>query len=96
VTVGREESVGRYVVTGRVQGVGYRWWCRRQAEALGVTGSVRNTGDGKVEVVARASPDVLRAFEAKLREGPLPARVEAVAPLPVGDEPSSAGFEIVS
>ena len=96
MSVQREEAVGRYVVTGRVQGVGYRWWCLRQAEALGVRGCVRNTRDGKVEVLARASPDVLRAFEAKLRQGPLPARVEGVASLPVQDEPSTDGFEIVS
>ncbi|HSM36415.1 MAG TPA: acylphosphatase [Longimicrobiales bacterium] len=96
MSVQPEEAVGRYVVTGRVQGVGYRLWCRHQAEALGVHGSVRNRCDGKVEVLARAAPDVLRAFEAKLRQGPLPARVEGVASLPVHDEPSSAGFEIVS
>src|SRR5262249_60821609 len=60
----------RYVVRGRVQGVGYRYFVLRQAEALGVAGYARNKPDGTVEIVAEAADDVLASFEERLREGP--------------------------
>lgn len=68
----------RYVVTGRVQGVGYRYFVLRQAEALGVAGFARNLADGSVEVVAEGGEDALRDFEARLREGPAFAEVADV------------------
>lgn len=58
------------VVSGRVQGVGYRWFTQRLAEAYGIAGYVRNLPDGRVEVLAQAEKDVLDAFCDKLREGP--------------------------
>lgn len=67
-----------YRVTGRVQGVGFRWFTRNAATGLGVTGSVRNARDGSVEVVARGTPDQLAELEETLRQGPPTARVEAV------------------
>ncbi len=60
----------RYIVQGRVQGVGYRYFTRRQAEALGITGYARNRPDGSVEVVAEGTDEALRDFEARLRAGP--------------------------
>ena len=60
----------RYIVQGRVQGVGYRYFTRRQAEALGITGYARNRPDGSVEVVAEGTAEALRDFEARLRAGP--------------------------
>jgi len=60
----------RYVVHGRVQGVGYRYFVLRQAEALGVSGFARNLADGSVEVVAEGSEEALAGLEAQLREGP--------------------------
>ena len=68
----------RYLVQGRVQGVGYRYFVRQQAEALGVTGFARNRADGTVEVVGEASDDVLADFEGRLRQGPAFAQVQAV------------------
>ncbi len=68
----------RYIVRGRVQGVGFRWWCRRVADELGVRGSVRNRADGTVEIVAAADPQTLASFEDRLRAGPSMARVEGV------------------
>jgi acylphosphatase len=68
----------RFVVQGRVQGVGYRYFVQREADALGVTGFVRNLPDGNVEVVAEGGEPVLAKLEARLREGPSFARVSSV------------------
>ena len=68
----------RYVVRGRVQGVGYRYFVMREAAALGVTGFARNLTDGTVEVVAEAEEDVLDLFEDRLRQGPSFASVSTV------------------
>lgn len=66
-------------VTGRVQGVGFRWWTRRQAEALGLSGWVMNGDDERsVEVVAEGEPVALDNLEQRLRRGPSGAVVEAV------------------
>ncbi len=62
-------SVVRWVVTGRVQGVGYRWYVLREAERIAVAGWVRNLSDGRVEVVARGSPHQLQELEAALKGG---------------------------
>ena len=48
----KEISAARFVVRGRVQGVGFRWFVEREAHALGVAGWVRNNADGSVEVVS--------------------------------------------
>ena len=68
----------RYVVAGRVQGVGYRYFVLREAERLGVAGFTRNLSDGRVEVVAEASEDVLGELETRLRRGPSFAAVDGV------------------
>lgn len=66
-------------VYGRVQGVGYRYFARGQAEKLGLTGYVRNLPDGKtVEVVAEGERDKLEEFIRQLEAGPRLARVERV------------------
>jgi acylphosphatase len=83
----------RYVVRGRVQGVGYRYFALRAAEELGVAGFARNLPDGSVEVVAEAGEGVLGEFEARLRSGPSFAsvsEVEGSAAAPRGD----SGFHI--
>ena len=65
-------------VRGHVQGVGFRWWARRQAQSLGVTGWVMNADDERsVELVAEGPPDALAEFESRLRDGPSGARVES-------------------
>ena len=68
----------RYYVSGRVQGVGYRYFALHAAQELGVGGFARNLPDGRVEVVAEGPEDVLGAFEARLREGPSFASVSAL------------------
>jgi acylphosphatase len=74
----------RFLVTGRVQGVGFRWFVVRQAESLGLSGWTRNRRDGRVEVVAQGDASALDALAAALAEGPPAARVDGVA---VSEEP---------
>ncbi len=68
----------RFLVQGLVQGVGFRYFVYRSAARLGVSGYVRNTADGCVEVVAAGPEDVLRLLEDCLRQGPAHARVSGV------------------
>ena len=73
----RERLTAR--VTGRVQGVGFRWWVRRQAAALELTGWVMNGDDERtVDLVAEGSPESLAELEAHVRLGPPGAIVESV------------------
>lgn len=69
----------QFLITGEVQGVGYRAFACRAAAGLGVTGWTRNLGDGRVEVLAQGAADPLARFEARLREGPPHGRVDDVA-----------------
>ena len=62
-------------ITGRVQGVGFRWATREEAVRLGLTGWVRNTDDGAVEVVAEGEDAQIERFVAWCRSGPPGARV---------------------
>jgi acylphosphatase len=68
----------RYVVRGRVQGVGFRWFVEREAHILGIAGWVRNNHDGSVEVLAQGTRDQLSGLHSRLREGPRAARVDVV------------------
>jgi acylphosphatase len=79
----------RFIVRGRVQGVGFRWFVEREAHILGVAGWVRNNADGGVEVLAQGTPDQLAGLRSRLREGPRAARVDAVEE---SEAPSAAGL----
>ncbi len=68
----------RYLVSGRVQGVGFRWFVRLSAEETGVFGYARNLRDGRVEVVGQGTEANLLQFEARLREGPPLSHVDNV------------------
>ena len=68
----------RFVVRGRVQGVGFRWFVEREAHVLGIAGWVRNNADGSVEVLAMGSRDQLLGLQSRLRAGPRAARVDHV------------------
>jgi acylphosphatase len=68
----------RYVVTGRVQGVGFRWFVEREAAQLGIAGWVRNREDGSVEVMATGTQQQQRSLRARLQQGPRAARVDQV------------------
>jgi len=78
----------RLWVTGRVQGVGFRWATRAAAREIGgLTGKVRNLPDGRVEVVAHGTPEALDALERWLWQGPPAAKGEGVERAPLDGEP---------
>ena len=66
----------RYLVRGRVQGVGFRYFTHRAASRAGVHGWVRNHPDGSVEILAEGEAAALEQFEREVRQGPPGARVE--------------------
>lgn len=68
----------RFLVRGRVQGVGFRWFVMRVANGLQVAGYVRNLPDGQVEVCAKGTLEALATLEQELARGPREASVEAV------------------
>ena len=76
----------RYLVSGRVQGVGFRWWVRSKAMELGLGGWVRNLPDGRVEVVAGGDDGALTVLEDGLQHGPSYALVEKVENVEIQDE----------
>ncbi|MDP6040983.1 MAG: acylphosphatase [Candidatus Latescibacteria bacterium] len=81
-------------VTGRVQGVGFRYFTRREAERLGLVGWVRNMPNGDVEAEAEGIPEQIDAFVASIRRGPSASRI---AEIMVNDLPVLNGealFEI--
>jgi acylphosphatase len=82
-------------VEGRVQGVGFRWFVVSEARRLGVSGWVRNTQDGAVELEASGTSDQLAALRARVSEGPPAARVQHVIDLAVTSAPLPAPFAIV-
>lgn len=68
----------RAVLTGRVQGVGFRFFAEEQAERLGVGGYARNLPDGRLEVVAEGPESAVRDFLEAIRRGPRSAVVTGV------------------
>ena len=66
------------LITGRVQGVFYRVWCKKQAGKLGVCGWAKNLDDGRVEVVAEGEKSKLMELIKLIKEGPKLAKVEGV------------------
>jgi acylphosphatase len=79
----------RFLVRGRVQGVGFRWFVEREAHMLGIAGWVRNNHDGSVEVLAQGTRDQLLGLHSRLRAGPRAARVDSVD---VSDAPPVNGL----
>jgi acylphosphatase len=67
-----------FLIQGRVQGVGFRWFVHREASELDLRGWVRNTEDGDVEVVASGDPRDLAELRASLKRGPRGSRVDRV------------------
>lgn len=87
----------RCIVSGRVQGVFYRASTRHEAERLGITGYVRNLGDGSVEVLACGKKSAVEELCAWLAKGPQHARVSNVACENAEPEPSigyGPGFRV--
>ncbi len=84
----------RLLITGTVQGVGFRAHAERAAGPLGIRGHVRNLPDGRVEVVAAGAPEDLSLFLQRVREGPRGGRVERIEVSETTLEDACAGFEI--
>jgi acylphosphatase len=87
-------SARRYIVRGRVQGVGFRWFVDHEARQLGLAGWVRNNIDGTVEVLAIGTEEQLRALHDKLQSGPRASRVDAVQILSAEPVPGLTTFRI--
>jgi acylphosphatase len=67
-----------FLIRGRVQGVGFRWFVHREASELGLRGWVRNTDTGDVELVAAGPPEDLDELRAELKKGSRGSRVDKV------------------
>ena len=74
----RGDLIRHYLISGRVQGVGFRAFTQRQARELRLAGWVRNLEDGRVEALARGPAETLASFESRLRQGPAHGRVDAL------------------
>jgi acylphosphatase len=88
----------RYTVRGRVQGVGFRWFVEAEAHKLRISGWVRNTSGGAVELLAVGTRAQLAALQSKLWQGPRAARVDDVeeqpASIPEAGPAGSTTFRI--
>ena len=74
-----KKQVRHYLISGRVQGVGYRAFVKRTAEQIGLRGTVKNLRDGRVEVLVEASESDHAKFESDLKTGPSHSFVEGVS-----------------
>lgn len=84
----------RFIVRGRVQGVGFRWFVEREAQRLGIAGTVRNNHDGSVEVLAMGTREQLIGLRSRLEQGPRAARVDDVEELEANPIPGLHTFRI--
>ena len=83
-----------YLVRGRVQGVGFRWFVEREAHILQIAGWIRNNPDSTVEVLAQGTRDQLAGLHQRLREGPRAARVDEVEVTDADPIPGLNSFQI--
>jgi len=84
----------RFLVSGRVQGVGFRFFAREAARVEGVSGWVSNLPDGRVEVRAEGDAEAVERLERKIRRGPPGARVESVEWHDEAPSSRLSGFEV--
>lgn len=84
----------RFVISGRVQGVGFRYFTQDAARREGLHGFVRNNDDGTVEAVAEGESEALERFERAIRRGPSRSRVERVMVDDMEPAMSATGFEV--
>jgi acylphosphatase len=94
MTSDKESQARRFVVRGRVQGVGFRWFVEREAHILGIAGWVRNNSDGSVEVLAMGTRDQLSGLRSRLQAGPRAARVDDVQESDARPVPGLTTFRI--
>ena len=84
-----------FVVLGRVQGVGFRWWTRKTAQGLGLSGRAWNRPDGAVEVHVEGEAEAVDEMERLLARGPVAARVREVTRVPADPGIEAGAFRIV-
>jgi len=87
----------RFVISGRVQGVGFRYFVQSVAVRESIRGWVRNLDDGRVETAAAGAADAMERFERALRQGPPASRVERVdvdETYPISTADTMTGFHI--
>lgn len=84
----------RYTISGRVQGVAFRHYTVREAEKLGISGTVRNLPDDRVEVLAQGDEAEIAQFETFLHQGPRSAQVERVEREVLDQKEVFRGFDI--
>lgn len=89
------EVTARYEITGRVQGVGFRWFTRAAAREIGLSGWVRNCADGSVEAIAAGTADQQAKFEQAVRQGPSGSKVNDVEKTEAAHADLGESFEIV-
>ncbi|MFY9645853.1 MAG: acylphosphatase [Terriglobales bacterium] len=83
-----------FIVRGRVQGVGFRWFVEREAHILKIAGWVRNNPDSTVEVFAQGTREQLAGIHSRLREGPRAARVDEVEVSEADPTPGLSSFQV--
>lgn len=83
-----------YIVWGRVQGVGFRYFVARHARTLHLVGWVRNLADGSVEATAAGGETALMEFEKAVREGPCMSQVDRID-IAAAPAPTATSFEIL-
>ena len=84
----------RYLIAGRVQGVGFRFFVSDRARVEGVHGYVRNQEDGRVEAVIEGDEEAVERMERALRRGPAGAEIESVIVEPMTPAGRPIGFSI--
>ncbi|GAB0117529.1 acylphosphatase [Acidisoma sp. 7E03] len=88
-------SCKRLVISGHVQGVGYRAWAADYAQAHGIDGWVRNRPDGAVEALISGTADAVEEMARACRRGPRLAQVTTIAE-EIADPPAEPGFRILA
>lgn len=83
-----------FLVSGRVQGVGFRWWTQKKGNELGVGGTVKNLADGSVEVHAAGTVNEVEALRELLLKGPWAAKVRSVREI-ASSETLPSAFEVL-
>ncbi len=90
---GFDTETRKWLVSGRVQGVGYRAFAARTGRGLGLSGGASNLPDGRVLVVAQGPSHALDRLEAALWDGPRFARVQRVEAAPSSPDEAAASFD---
>ena len=87
-------SRAHVIVSGMVQGVGFRYYALREAERAGVSGWVRNRRDGTVEIEAQGEEEALEAFLAAVRRGPAFSVIRRMEVAPIPELECAGDFDV--